>query len=110
MILSEKSATFRDHASRARLASGWPARPLPGGSRTLWIATRGFSSYRRSSPPPALLTYRIPRQRRRLPGCQNALTSCTWRSGFNRFDNAQGFHFIRARRSRRIRGKENHFA
>jgi hypothetical protein len=30
--------------SRARLASGWPARPLPGGSRTLWIAARGFSS------------------------------------------------------------------
>jgi hypothetical protein len=30
--------------SHARLASGWPARPLPGGSRTHWIATRGFSS------------------------------------------------------------------
>jgi len=30
--------------TRARLASGWPARPLPGGSRTHWIATRGFSS------------------------------------------------------------------
>jgi hypothetical protein len=29
---------------RARLAFGWPARPLPRGSRTLWIATRGFSS------------------------------------------------------------------
>src|ERR1700719_397258 len=42
--------------SHARLASGWPARPLPGGSRTLWIAACGFSSYRRSSPPPALLT------------------------------------------------------
>jgi hypothetical protein len=48
------------HASRcrshARLASGWPARPLPRGSRTLWTATRGFSLYRRSSPSPALLT------------------------------------------------------
>jgi len=41
---------------RARLASGWPAEPLPGGSRTLWIAARGFSSCRRSSSSPALLT------------------------------------------------------
>jgi hypothetical protein len=31
--------------TRARLASGWPAGPLPGGSRTHWTATRGFSSY-----------------------------------------------------------------
>ncbi len=31
--------------TRARLASGWPARPLPGGSRTLWIAAKGFSSF-----------------------------------------------------------------
>ena len=30
--------------SRAKLASGWLAQPLPGGSRTHWIATRGFSS------------------------------------------------------------------
>src|SRR6202790_5806093 len=29
------------YCSHARLASGWPARPLPGGSRTLWIAARG---------------------------------------------------------------------
>src|SRR5215211_2216332 len=27
--------------------AGWP---LPGGSRTLWIATKGFSSFSRSSP------------------------------------------------------------
>jgi hypothetical protein len=44
------------HAShcctRARLASGWPARPLPRGSRTHWTATRGF----RSSHPPLLLS------------------------------------------------------
>ena len=32
----------------ARLASGWRAAPLPGGSRTRWIASRGF----RSSHPP----------------------------------------------------------
>ena len=31
-------------ARHARLASGWRAAPLPGGSRTRWIATRGFSS------------------------------------------------------------------
>ena len=42
--------------TRARLASGRPAGPLPGGSRTLWIATRGFSSFLRSSSSPALLT------------------------------------------------------
>src|ERR1700704_1340021 len=28
--------------SHARLASGWRAAPLPGGSRTLWIASKGF--------------------------------------------------------------------
>ena len=42
--------------SHARLASGWPARPLPGGSRTRWTAARGFSSCPRPSPSPALLT------------------------------------------------------
>ena len=31
-------------ARHARLASGWRAAPLPGGGRTRWIATRGFSS------------------------------------------------------------------
>ncbi len=35
--------------ARARLASGWRAAPLPGGGRTLWIATKGFRSHRR--PP-----------------------------------------------------------
>src|ERR1700694_3589576 len=29
-------------ASHARLASGWRAAPLPGGGRTLWIASKGF--------------------------------------------------------------------
>jgi len=29
-------------ASRARLASGWRAAPLPGGGRTLWTASKGF--------------------------------------------------------------------
>jgi len=32
-------------ARHARLASGWRATSLPGGSRTRWIATRGFSSW-----------------------------------------------------------------
>ena len=31
-------------ATHARLASGWRATPLPGGGRTLWIATKGFRS------------------------------------------------------------------
>ena len=34
-------------ARHARLASGWRAAPLPGGSRTRWIATRGFSGLSR---------------------------------------------------------------
>jgi hypothetical protein len=38
--------------TRARLASGWQAAPLPGGSRTLWITTKGFSSFSRSSSFP----------------------------------------------------------
>jgi len=38
--------------TRARLASGWRAAPLPGGSRTLWTATKGFSSLSRPSSFP----------------------------------------------------------
>jgi hypothetical protein len=34
--------------THAKLASGWLAWPLPGGRRTLWIATKGFSL---SHPP-----------------------------------------------------------
>jgi hypothetical protein len=40
--------------ARARLASGRPAGPLPGGSRTLWIAAKGFSSS--DDHPPFLLS------------------------------------------------------
>jgi hypothetical protein len=40
--------------TRARLASGRPAEPLPQGSRTLWIATKGFSSF--DDHPPFLLS------------------------------------------------------
>lgn len=42
-------------ARHARLASGWPASPLPGGSRTRWVATRGFRSWR---PPLQGLAWR----------------------------------------------------
>ena len=42
--------------TRARLASDWRAAPLPGGRRTLWTATKGFSSLSRPSSFPALLT------------------------------------------------------
>lgn len=31
--------------AHARLASGWRAAPLPGGGRTLWIASKGFRIY-----------------------------------------------------------------
>ena len=34
----------------ARLASGWRAAPLPGGSRTLWNAVKGFRSWPFSFP------------------------------------------------------------
>ena len=37
-------------ASRAKLASGWRAAPLPGGSRTLWIASKGFRLHPSSFP------------------------------------------------------------
>jgi len=40
--------------TRARLASGRRAAPLPGGIRTLWIATKGFSSF--DDHPPFLLS------------------------------------------------------
>src|SRR5208337_825182 len=36
-------------ATHARLASGWRAAPLPGGRRTLWIASKGFRLH--SRPP-----------------------------------------------------------
>ena len=42
-------------ARHARLASGWRAAPLPGGSRTRWFAVRGFRS---SHPPPQGLAWR----------------------------------------------------
>ena len=32
-------------AAHARLASGWRAPPLPGGCRTLWVASKGFRSH-----------------------------------------------------------------
>jgi len=34
--------------SHTRLASGWRAAPLPGGGRTLWIASKGFRLHRHS--------------------------------------------------------------
>ena len=41
-------------AAHARLASGWRAAPLPGGGRTLWVASKGFRlhlhSLSRTSP------------------------------------------------------------
>ena len=49
-------------ARHARLASGWRAAPLPGGSRTHWIATRGFRS---SHPPPQGFPWRKPGRRGR---------------------------------------------
>jgi hypothetical protein len=50
----------------ARLASGWWAAPLPGGCRTLWIATKGFSLHPSSFPglcttQPAFKLRRMPR-------------------------------------------------
>ena len=49
-------------ARHARLASGWRAAPLPGGSRTRWITTRGFSS---CHPPLQGLPWRNKRSARR---------------------------------------------
>ena len=47
-------------AAHARLASGWWAAPLPGGSRTLWAAAKGFrlhpSSFPGLSPDASVIT------------------------------------------------------
>ena len=37
-------------AAHARLASGWRAAPLPGGSRTPWVASKGFRLHSSSLP------------------------------------------------------------
>ena len=65
-------------ARHARLASGWRAAPLPGGSRTRWIATRGFSSWH---PP---------------------LQGLAWR---NNRSAAGGFYRLRVRFQSRRRGR-----
>jgi hypothetical protein len=52
-------------SAHARLASGWRAAPLPGGCRTLWIASKGFRLHP-SSFPGLLLT-----QARSCPKCPN---------------------------------------
>ena len=38
-------------ARHARLASGWLAGPLPGGSRTRWVTMKGFNDFKSSYPP-----------------------------------------------------------
>ena len=58
-----------------RLVSGWRAAPLPGGSRTCWTATRGFSS---RHPPLQSLAWR---NKRSGPGgsrCANKLFVMPW--------------------------------
>src|SRR6266478_3769826 len=53
-LLSYASRVALPHTCKARFRLvGWP---WPGGSRTLWIASKGFSSLGRSSSFPALLT------------------------------------------------------
>ena len=70
-------------ARHARLASGWLAAPLPGGSRTRWIATRGFSSWH---PPLQGLPWRNKhsggpwnRPARRSARCSKTKELCTFR-------------------------------
>src|SRR5215213_5107491 len=55
-------------ASRARFASGWRAAPLPGGNRTLWIASKGFRLHPSSFPGLRLS------QGRNMPTFMNLLT------------------------------------
>jgi len=53
-LLSYASRVALPHTCKARFRlAGWP---LPGGSQTHWTAAKGFSSYSRPSPSPALLT------------------------------------------------------
>ena len=63
-------------AVHARLASGWRAAPLPGGGRTLWIASKGF---RFTSPSsfPGLLLSQASYRRRSFPG--SIARTCGWR-------------------------------
>src|ERR1700760_651610 len=88
--------------SHARLASGWRAAPLPGGGRTLWIASKGFRSHpillSRTSPaariayakPPfagpeqvlgylGRYTHRVAIANSRLVGLEHGQVSFTWK-------------------------------
>ena len=68
-------------ARHARLASSWRAAPLPGGSRTRWTATRGFSS---RHPPLQGLPWRYSRPDN--PYCGRPNASDNHRSGERQFD------------------------
>jgi hypothetical protein len=70
---------------RARLASGWRAAPLPGGGRTLWIASKGFRIYIPFSFPGLSLsqgssTPSLPSAGRRPCWPISAATPIAWRS------------------------------
>ena len=89
-------------AAHARLASGWRAAPLPGGGRTLWIASKGFRLHpillSRTSPvarvvyakrpfagPEQVLAYlgrythRVATANSRLRGLHDGQVSFTWK-------------------------------
>ena len=92
----------RRRRPRARLTSGWRAAPLPGGGRTLWIASKGFRLHpillSRTSPvarvvfakPPfagpeqvlgylGRYTHRVAIANSRLLGLDNGRVSFTWK-------------------------------
>ena len=60
----------------ARLASGWRAAPLPGGGRTLWIASKGFRIYIPFSFPGLSLSQGSSTPRRRSPGRRRCSPIC----------------------------------
>ena len=71
--------------AHARLASGWRAAPLPGGGRTLWIASKGFRIYIPFSFPGLSLSQGSSTPRHRLPDRKrcwliSAVTPIAWRS------------------------------
>ena len=72
-------------AAHARLASGWRAAPLPGGGRTLWIASKGFRLH------PILLSRTSPVAR--VVYANQRVTKLTWINRYGSATLARGASF-----------------
>ena len=88
-------------ARHARLASGWRAAPLPGGSRTRWIATRGFSS---CHPPLQGFAWRNKRSDKPLTRISPCAPTARNTSGGRVHPESCRFDLVADRRSCRVTG------